>query len=105
MDPVPGRVENNKIRLVREIADHFEHVPGDKLTVGKPVERRVLPRGLHGLLHDLHAHDLGGHRRPDLGDGSGAAVEIEHHLVLRLPHIAAGRLIEHLRPQRVGLEK
>ena len=44
-------------------------------------------------------------RSQDLGNGTGSAVEIEDLSSVCLTDVFAGRLIEHLRTERVGLEK
>ena len=111
MDPVPGRIQDDGVRLLLDGVQDLEDVPGDELAVGQAVPGRVDLRRLHGLLHDLDADDFlrcGGH---ELGDGPGPAVKIVDDALpaalrlLILQQIAAGGLIEDLRAVAVGLEE
>ena len=105
MYPIPGRVQHNKIRLVFQLIDHLQHIPCNKFTILKPIKTGIFPGSLHGFFHNFHADHLLCHRRQHLGNGPGSAVQVKDNLILRLSHILPCSLIQHFRPQRIGLEE
>ena len=105
MDPIPGRVQDDQIRLLLQRIQYLQNVTGNEITVGKPVEGGVLSGRLHGFFYDLHSGHMLRHRRQDLGDGPSAAVKIEHLLPAGIPYVLAHCIVKHLRPQGIGLEE
>ena len=105
MDPLTGRVQNDHIRLLFQFIDYFQDIAADEVTVRKVVPLRIADRSLHCFRYDLHACHVLCHRRQDLGDGPGSAVEVEDDLVLRISDVFPGCLLEYIRPPGLRLDK
>ena len=105
MDPLTGRVQNDHIRLLFQFIDYFQDIAADEVTVRKVVPLSIADRSLHSLRHNLNTCHVLCHRRQDLGDRPGSAVEVEDDLILRISDVFPGCLIEDLRPPGIRLEK
>ena len=90
MNPIPGRVQNNHIRLILDAVQHLQHITGDKFTVIQTVLSCI-------SLCCLRSHKL--------RNRAGAAVKVENHTALQRSHILSGCFVQYLRAVRVCLEK
>ena len=105
MDSITRRIEYDYIGLVREISDNLKNITRYEFTVVKTVKMCILARSHNGLLYDFNTHNLGSARRHHLRNRTGAAVKVEHDLILKLSDIFTRLGIKDLSAERVGLEE
>ena len=107
MDAGAGRIQDDDVG-VAVTGDEFSvqdifHVPGEERTVVDPIGGRIGLRIFDCLRNIFNANDFRCLSGDELGDGSGAGIEVVHHLVPRQGGEFAGDAVQPLGLERIGL--
>ena len=105
MDAVSRGVEDDDIRIVGQLGYFLHNIAGDERAVVQAVGFGVDLCGFNGFLDKLDTDDFFRHRGQDLGDGAGAAVQVEDGLILAVSYAIADNRIQLFCAQCIGLEK
>ena len=105
MDAVARRVEDDEIRFLRNLVEHFEDIACEKTAVGQSVAHSIFTGCYDRLLYDLHADHFFCYRRKELRDRTGAGIEIKDRLIFRVADVIPRGAVEYLCAKRIGLEK
>ena len=74
IDSDPLYESDDIIAFLAELIDHLQHIPCDKLAVGKPIEGGIFPGRLHSFRHNLYTRHMAGDRGQNLGNRTCPAI-------------------------------
>ena len=83
----PRRIQDDDIRFSVLLDEFFVedilHVTGKEAAIGDSIGRCIEFGVLDGLRNILNSNYFGGFPAHELGDGSGAGIQVIHHLIAR----------------------
>lgn len=105
VDAVSWGIEDDDVGVVGQLGDFFHDVASDERAVVQAVGFGVDLGGFDGFLDELDADDFFCYRGQDLGDGAGAAVQVEDGFILAVADVIADNGVQLFCAHGIGLEE
>ena len=99
VDSIAWGIQDDHVGLLSDVVQDFQDVTGDETAVGEAVQGGVYFGSFYGFFHNFHANHFFRYGSKKLGNGSGAALEIEYLFLLGIANVIKDNGVKYLRCQ------